>query len=71
MQHIISIPSMMESTSLIITYGLDIYFTRDTPSGTFDMLNEDFSKSTLLLTIVGLTIGIVVANPMASIRFIM
>ncbi|RKP22940.1 hypothetical protein SYNPS1DRAFT_25114 [Syncephalis pseudoplumigaleata] len=66
MQHITSIPSMMESTSLVVAYGLDIYFTRDTPSGTFDMLNEDFSKSALLLTIVGLTVGIAVANPMVS-----
>ncbi|KAI9596273.1 hypothetical protein BDF19DRAFT_421811 [Syncephalis fuscata] len=63
-KEIVSTPSMMESTALVVAYGLDIYFTRDTPSGTFDMLNEDFSKSALLLTIVGLTLGIMVANPM-------
>jgi hypothetical protein len=54
----------MESTVLILAYGQDIFFTRDTPSGTFDMLSESFSKGTLLLTIVGLIVGIVVATPM-------
>ncbi|RKP08866.1 hypothetical protein THASP1DRAFT_29351 [Thamnocephalis sphaerospora] len=63
-RHILSFPSLMESTALVLAYGQDIFFTRDTPSGTFDMLSEDFSKGTLLLTIVGLSLGIMVAGPM-------
>ncbi|CAO3582557.1 unnamed protein product [Absidia cylindrospora] len=62
-QHIISAPALLESTSLIYAYGLDSYFTRDSPSRQFDVLSEDFSKSQLLLTIIALVIGILVAGP--------
>jgi hypothetical protein len=53
----------LESTSLIYAYGLDAYYTRDSPSRQFDVLSEDFSKSQLLLTIVALVVGILVAGP--------
>ncbi|CAH1784560.1 unnamed protein product [Owenia fusiformis] len=35
-------PSGLESTSLMIAYGLDIFFTRAMPSKMFDVLKEDF-----------------------------
>ncbi|CAG8465850.1 4436_t:CDS:10 [Ambispora leptoticha] len=63
-QHIITNPSLLESTSLVLAYGLDIFFTRVAPSKTFDVLSEDFSKSTLLTTIFGLILGIVITRPM-------
>ncbi|ORZ15782.1 hypothetical protein BCR42DRAFT_42767 [Absidia repens] len=62
-QHIISAPALLESTSLVYAYGLDSYFSRDSPSRQFDVLSEDFSKSQLLLTIIALVIGILVAGP--------
>ncbi|KAI8335748.1 hypothetical protein BC941DRAFT_377420 [Chlamydoabsidia padenii] len=62
-QHIISAPALLESTSLVYAYGLDTYYTRDSPSRQFDVLSEDFSKSQLLLTIVALVVGILVAGP--------
>ncbi|CAG8433616.1 1193_t:CDS:10 [Ambispora gerdemannii] len=54
----------VKSTSLVLAYGLDIFFTRVAPSKTFDVLNEDFSKSTLLVTIFGLVLGIIITRPM-------
>jgi hypothetical protein len=30
----------LESTSLVFAYGLDLFYTRVTPSQTFDLLNE-------------------------------
>uniref|UniRef100_A0A914HVU3 ER membrane protein complex subunit 1 n=1 Tax=Globodera rostochiensis TaxID=31243 RepID=A0A914HVU3_GLORO len=35
-------PSGLESTSLVFAYGIDLFYTRVTPSGTFDILKDDF-----------------------------
>lgn len=47
---IVTSPAMLESTSLVFAYGLDIFFTRVTPSKTFDILKDDFDH--LLITAV-------------------
>jgi hypothetical protein len=39
---------MLESTSLVFAYGLDLFLTRAAPARTFDMLGEDFNKVGLL-----------------------
>jgi hypothetical protein len=52
-----SYPTTMESTCLVLSYGHDIYFTRMAPSGTFDMLNPNFSFSILLVTMIALLMG--------------
>ncbi|XP_074276504.1 uncharacterized protein LOC141600222 [Silene latifolia] len=51
---IVSIPAKLESTTLVFSYGIDLFFTRLAPSKTYDSLTEDFSYALLLLTIVGL-----------------
>ncbi|CAG8515703.1 6939_t:CDS:10 [Diversispora eburnea] len=61
---IVTSPALLESTSLVLAYGLDLWFTREAPSKTFDVLSEDFSKGTLLATILGLVIGILITKPM-------
>lgn len=63
-KRIVSSPALLESTSLVLAYGLDMYFTPAAPSKQFDVLSEDFSKAQLLLTIAGLVVGIVVTRPM-------
>ncbi|CAG8725266.1 30124_t:CDS:2, partial [Racocetra persica] len=62
-RHITTSPALLESTSLVLAYGLDLWFTREAPSKTFDVLSEDFSKGTLLATILGLVIGILLTKP--------
>ncbi|RHZ82351.1 hypothetical protein Glove_109g123 [Diversispora epigaea] len=63
-QKIVTSPALLESTSLVLAYGLDLWFAREAPSKTFDVLSEDFSKGTLLATILGLVIGILITKPM-------
>jgi len=49
-------PAFLESTSLVFVYGLDLFFTRVTPSQTFDLLNDDFQYLPLVGTIVVLIV---------------
>lgn len=56
-------PTLLESTGIILATGLDLFSTRTQPSGTFDILSDAFNKLQLVLTIVGLGIGIAVARP--------
>ncbi|KAM7490420.1 hypothetical protein LguiA_033341 [Lonicera macranthoides] len=55
-----TIPSKLESTTLVFSYGLDLFFTRLAPSRTYDSLTEDFNYALLLITIVALIIAIFV-----------
>ncbi|XP_010925904.1 uncharacterized protein [Elaeis guineensis] len=57
---IITIPAKLESTTLVFSYGVDIFFTRIAPSRTYDSLTEDFSYALLLITIVALVAAIFV-----------
>lgn len=50
--------TLLESTSILAAYGLDLFSSKVMPERTYDMLTEEFSYSAILLTI-GL---LVVAN---------
>ncbi|KAG5641215.1 hypothetical protein DXG03_005748 [Asterophora parasitica] len=52
-QRIITAPALLESTSLVFAYGLDMFLTRVAPSNTFDVLSENFNKAQLVLTVAG------------------
>jgi outer membrane protein assembly factor BamB len=65
-RRIVTSPSLLESTSLVFVYGLDLFFTRIAPSGTFDVLSENFNKVQLVLTVAGLGIAIMVTKPMVQ-----
>jgi hypothetical protein len=41
-----------------------VFLTRVAPSSTFDILNKNFNKAQLVLTISGLAVGIFIAKPM-------
>ncbi|KAF8508073.1 DUF1620-domain-containing protein [Gautieria morchelliformis] len=56
-------PALLESTSIILAYGLDLFLTRVAPSGTFDVLSESFNKLQLMLTAVALAMGVVITKP--------
>lgn len=45
-------PARLESTSLVLVYGLDLFYTRVAPSKTFDVLKEDFDHW-LIITVLG------------------
>jgi ER membrane protein complex subunit 1 len=59
-------PALLESTSLVLASGLDLFYTRVAPSGTFDVLSNSFSKSQLLATIVALVAGLFVMRPLVQ-----
>jgi hypothetical protein len=63
-QKIITTPAFVESTSLILAFGVDVFGTRVTPSGTFDILGKSFNKPTLILTVVALFVGVLFLGPM-------
>ncbi|KAL9044002.1 MAG: hypothetical protein Q9214_002829 [Letrouitia sp. 1 TL-2023] len=63
---IITSPSLLESTSLVLAYGdLDIFGTRIAPIGGFDLLGKGFSKLQLVGTVSALMVATAVLGPMA------
>lgn len=61
-QQIVFMPTGLESTTIAFAFGLDHFMTRVSPSQMFDTLGEDFSRSTLVLVMVGLCGGIFVSK---------
>ncbi|KKP01741.1 hypothetical protein THAR02_06157 [Trichoderma harzianum] len=61
---IVTTPAVVESTSLLVAYGIDIFGTQISPSGQFDILDKGFNKVTLLTTVLALTWGVVLLAPM-------
>jgi len=61
---ILTAPALLESTTLVFAYGLDLFCSRVAPSGTFDVLNETFNKAQLVFTICGLAVAILAVRPM-------
>jgi len=56
----------LESTSLVLTWGLDLFFIRVTPSGTFDLLSPDFSYLFLAATVTITALGQVIVSHMSK-----
>lgn len=66
-QSILTSPTFLESTSLVLGFGQsDLFLTRVSPSGRFDVLSEVFNKVQLILTILGLGVGIMVSRVMVK-----
>ncbi|KAJ7261871.1 hypothetical protein C8J57DRAFT_1184056 [Mycena rebaudengoi] len=63
-RNIITSPALLESTSLVFAYGLDLFLTRVAPSNTFDILSKNFNKAQLGLTVFLLSMGIGLGKPM-------
>jgi hypothetical protein len=60
-------PALLESTSLIFAYGLDVFGTRLSPSFNFDMLGKDFNKFQMLATVAALAVATFVVAPLVGI----
>lgn len=64
---VIATPSLLESTSLVFAFGdVDLFLTRVSPIGAFDLLGKGFSKLQLVLTVVALAVGTTVVAPFVS-----
>lgn len=61
------VPStQLESTSICVAYGQDIFMFKVSPSSQFDVLSESFNKVQLAITILVLSIGLIVVKPIVS-----
>ncbi|KAK3934414.1 DUF1620-domain-containing protein [Diplogelasinospora grovesii] len=61
---IITAPSIVESTSLVFAYGIDVFGTRVAPSMLFDILGKGFNKVALIGTVLAIMAGVVALSPM-------
>ena len=59
---IVCAPTALESTSLVLTTGLDTFLTHVAPSKKFDSLSADFNKPVLLASLVAMIVGTLVAR---------
>ncbi|KAF4776126.1 hypothetical protein HER10_EVM0003752 [Colletotrichum scovillei] len=62
-QKIITSPTIVESTSLVFSYGVDVFGSRVAPSFAFDILGKGFNKISLISTVLALTVGVAVLGP--------
>lgn len=63
-QKIITSPAVVESTSLVFAYGIDVFGTRVAPSFLFDILGKGFNKVTLVGTVLAISVGVMALGPM-------
>jgi len=61
-------PALLESSSMVLATGLDWVYTVASPSGPFDRLHASFNKTQLVLTILGLLLGIAITHPVVRMR---
>lgn len=62
-QGISTSPTLLESTSQVLIWGLDMFGTSVSPSGRFDVLSREFNKSQLIATTSGLMALIAILRP--------
>ena len=59
-------PTILESTSQIIVFGLDVFGSSVSPSGRFDVLSREFNKAQLVATTLGLLGAITIMRPIVQ-----
>ncbi|KAF2139060.1 uncharacterized protein K452DRAFT_233269 [Aplosporella prunicola CBS 121167] len=63
-EKVLTSPALMESTSLVFAYGLDVFGTRVTPSFSFDVLGKDFNRFQLVTTVAALAVTVFFVAPL-------
>ncbi|CZR63742.1 uncharacterized protein PAC_13639 [Phialocephala subalpina] len=63
---VIATPAILESTSLLFAYGIDIFGTRVAPSAAFDILGKSFNRLSLVATVLALWVGVFILAPMTK-----
>ncbi len=57
-----SFPAALESTSLVVGCGIDVFYTRVLPSKRFDLLAEDFNHALLVLLLAAMLLAFVATS---------
>ena len=60
--HVFTAPTTLESTSLVVGIGLDLFLTRTAPAREFDRLNDDFNHVALVGAVAFLTVATLASN---------
>lgn len=60
---IVTAPALLESTSLVFAFGLDIFLTSVAPSSNSDNISEKFAKVQPVTTIPALAVAILITRP--------
>ncbi|MGH0168046.1 UNVERIFIED_CONTAM: hypothetical protein FKN15_073673 [Acipenser sinensis] len=63
-------PSGLESTCLVVAYGLDIYQTRVYPSKQFDVLNDDYDYMLISSVLFGLVFTTMISKRLAQVKLL-
>ena len=63
---LVTAPTALESTSLALAVGEDIFFTRVAPLGSFDILSSNFNSELLVLTVLVLSVVTLVLKKMKT-----
>ncbi|KAK6335866.1 hypothetical protein TWF730_003241 [Orbilia blumenaviensis] len=61
---VITTPSLLESTSIVVGWGIDIFGTRTSPSEAFDVLGRGFNKLALIGSVLAVGVGTMFLRPM-------
>ncbi|KAK8184978.1 hypothetical protein IWZ00DRAFT_444769 [Phyllosticta capitalensis] len=61
---VVTSPALVESTSLVLALGLDVFGTRVAPSSAFDVLGKEFNKPQLVLTVGALAAAVAFVAPL-------
>ena len=68
LSNVITSPSLLESTSLVFAFGnVDLFGTRISPIGSFDILGKGFGKLQLVVTVLVLALGTTFVAPFVSV----
>lgn len=63
---ILASPTMLESTSQLLAYGLDLFGSSVSPSGRFDVLSRDFNVAQLVATTLALLGATAILKPIVA-----
>ncbi|XP_018413669.1 PREDICTED: ER membrane protein complex subunit 1 [Nanorana parkeri] len=70
MKGLYTAPSGLESTCLVVAYGLDIYQTRVYPSKQFDVLKDDYDYILISGVLIGLVFATMITKRLAQVKLL-
>ncbi|KAM9299129.1 ER membrane protein complex subunit 1 [Gastrophryne carolinensis] len=70
MKGLYTAPSGLESTCLVVAYGLDIYQTRVFPSKQFDVLKDDYDYILISSVLIGLVFATMITKRLAQVKLL-
>jgi len=67
---VVTSPSGLESTVIVLVYGLDVYGTRLAPSKGFDLIKDDFDYFMITVVIIGLVVASFITRRLSQLKML-